>query len=227
VTISNQAIAGVLTSGERISRITSAYDDWVVRAYVWGRFLILRDRFLDEIGQYLPQRGTVLDVGCGFGLFSLYYAGLSPQLRVHGLDLNPKRVAMAQAAARRLGLTNVEYEVKDARAFAAAREYQAAYMLDVVHHIARDEAKRLLSSIAETLPLGGVLILKDVDTHPAYKRWFTRALDWAMDPDARVNYWSAADLQDTLERIGFRVYRHKMNDVMPYPHVLYICSKTA
>ena len=102
-----------------------------------------------------------------------------------------------------------------------------ADMLDVVHHISRDEAKRLLTSIAETLPLGGVLILKDVDTHPAYKRWFTRALDWAMDPDARVNYWSAADLQDTLERIGFRVYRHKMNDVMPYPHVLYICSRTA
>ena len=223
--VTDQAWTGVLSPAQRISRITSVYDDWIVRAYVWGRFLILRDRFLDEIGQYLPQRGTVLDVGCGFGLFSLYYASACPQLHIHGLDLNPRRVSTATAAAERLGLTNVNYEVKDARAFAVEREYQAAYMLDVIHHIGRDEAQRLLTSIAESLPIGGVLIVKDVDTRPTYKRLFTRALDWAMDPSANVNYWSAGDLQVLLQQIGFRVYRHQMNDVMPYPHVLFICAK--
>ena len=56
-------------------------------------------RFLDEIGQYLPERGRVLDLGCGFGLFSLYYASVYPGLRVEGLDRNPRRIAMAQAVA--------------------------------------------------------------------------------------------------------------------------------
>ena len=28
-----------------------------------------------------------------------------------------------------------------------------------------------------------------------------------------------------LERVGFRVYRHLMVDVLPYPHVLYICTR--
>ena len=31
-------------------------------------------RFLEEIEQYLPDHGTILDLGCGFGLFSLYIA---------------------------------------------------------------------------------------------------------------------------------------------------------
>ena len=67
-----------------IRSVIRAYDDPIVRAYCWGRFWILRQRFLDEIGQYLPARDRVLDLGCGFGLFSLYYASAHPALTVEG-----------------------------------------------------------------------------------------------------------------------------------------------
>ena len=40
-----------------VKRIIRAYDDPIVRAYCWARFGILRQRFLDEIGQYLPDEG--------------------------------------------------------------------------------------------------------------------------------------------------------------------------
>jgi hypothetical protein len=40
-----------------------------------------------------------------------------------------------------------------------------------------------------------------------------------------VHYWSAERLATTLEQIGFRVRRHLMVDVLPYPHVLYVCQK--
>jgi len=96
---------------EAIRSVIRAYDDPVVRAYCWGRFWILRQRFLDEIGQYLPARGRVLDLGCGFGLFSLYYASAHPDLTLAGFDRNARRIAMARAAAGRLRLGNVRYEV--------------------------------------------------------------------------------------------------------------------
>ena len=83
-----------------ILSVIRAYDDWIVRAYCWGRFWILRQRFLDEVGQYLPRAGRVLDLGCGFGLFSLYYASVRPGLQIEGFDLNPRRIAMAREAAR-------------------------------------------------------------------------------------------------------------------------------
>src|SRR5262245_65621117 len=104
-------------SSALIPRIIRAYDDPIVRAYCWGRFWILRQRFLDEIGQYLPARGRVLDVGCGFGLFSLYFALVRPGLALEGLDRNARRIAMAGRAAQRLGLGNVRYAVGDATAF--------------------------------------------------------------------------------------------------------------
>src|SRR5688572_32872098 len=102
---------------DTVRRIIRAYDDPIVRAYCWVRFWILRQRFLDEIGQYLPESGPVLDIGCGFGLFSLYYAATSPRRFLRGLDVNARRIALARRAALRLGLDNVVYEEADAREF--------------------------------------------------------------------------------------------------------------
>ena len=214
---------------EAIRSVIRAYDDPIVRAYCWGRFWILRQRFLDEIGQYLPARGRVLDLGCGFGLFSLYYASAHPALTVEGFDRNPRRIEMARAAARRLGLGNVRYEVGDVMDYrggvGGGERFDAAYMLDIVHHIPPDTVRPLLEQLAKALPAGGRLLVKDVDSRPAWKRWFTHALDLAMDPRTPVHYWPAEELSDLLEDVGFRVHRHRMVDFIPYPHVLYIAER--
>ena len=138
-----------------IRSIVRAYDDPVVRAYCWARFLVLRQRFLEEIGQYLPPSGPVLDI---------------------------------------------------------------------VHHVPPVTVPPLLAQLRRCLAPGGLLLVKDVDTRPAPKRWFTWALDRLMAPRTPVCYWSAEELTAALERAGFGVRRHLMVDVLPYPHVLYICE---
>jgi SAM-dependent methyltransferase len=213
------------TRREAIARVVGAYDDWLIRAYSRARFLILRQRFLDEIGQYLPESGDVLDLGCGFGLFSLYYAQLRPSLRLHGVDLDTRRIGIAREAGRRLGLTNVEYAVGDARTFRAHHTYAGAYMLDIVHHVEPAAVPPLLAELHAALLPGASLLVKDVDRYPAYKRWFTHALDVLVSPGHPPHYWAADLLQVELEGAGFRVHRHLMVDFLPYPHVLYVCRK--
>ena len=208
-----------------VKRIIRAYDDPIVRAYCWARFGILRQRFLDEIGQYLPEAGPVLDIGCGFGLFSLYYAATGPRRFVRGLDVSGGRIALARRAAGRLGLDNVSYEEGDARDFKGDGEVSAAYMLDIVHHVPPASVPPLLRALRRALPAGGRLLVKDVDTHPAPKRWFTWALDRLMSPRTPVRYWSGEELASALRAAGFETRRHAMLDFLPYPHVLYICAK--
>ena len=210
---------------DAIRRIVRAYDDRVVRAYCWARFAILRQRFLDEIGQYLPDTGSVLDIGCGFGLFSLYYAATGPGRLVRGIDVDHRRIGMARRAATRLALDNVVYEEGDARHFKGDTEVTAAYMLDIVHHVPPATVPSLFRQLHRAVTPGGVLLVKDVDTRPAPKRWFTWTLDKAMDPRAPVRYWPAEELTAALEAAGFRVRRHLMVDVLPYPHVLYVCAR--
>jgi SAM-dependent methyltransferase len=212
---------------DAIRDVIRAYDDPLVRAYCWARFWILRQRFLDEIGQYLPTSGLVLDIGCGFGLFSLYYASMEPGRLLRGIDLNPRRIAMARRAAARLGVGNVTYEEGDAREFTVDSDMAAAYMLDIVHHIPPATVRPLLGQLHHGLRAGGYLLVKDVDTHPAPKRWFTWILDRVMAPGTLVHYWPAETLASALEETGFRVRRHLMVDFLPYPHILYVCEKPA
>ena len=209
---------------DTLRKIVRSYDDPIVRAYCWARFAIMRQRFLDEIGQYLPEEGPVLDIGCGFGLFSLYYAATGPRRFVQGVDINARRIALARRAARRLGLDNVAYAEGDARDFKGAGELSGAYMLDIVHHVPPQTIAPMFRRLRGSLVPGARLLVKDVDTRPAPKRWFTWTLDKAMAPGVPVHYWSADDLQATLEASGFRVHRHLMVDLLPYPHVLYVAE---
>jgi len=210
-----------------ISRIIAAYDRPVIRWYCWIRFWILRQRFLDEIGQYLPHSGRILDVGCGFGLFSQYYATLRPNLEIVGIDLDERRIAVADTAADRLALRNVSYRVGNAAQLEPQGQLDGAYMLDIVHHIPPGAVQALIQTLYASLLPGARLIVKDVERTPAYKRWFTYVLDKFVDYRAPVTYWDRADLISVFEAVGFEVTSHAMVDYLPYPHVVYICRKSA
>lgn len=194
-----------------------------MRAYCWGRFQILRQRFLEEVGQYLPVKGDILDVGCGFGLFSLYYAASHPERTIHGFDLNPKRIEMAQKSAERLGLKNVSFHAENAVNWRGAETFDAAYMLDIVHHVPRSAVDGLLTELRSKMSPQGVLVIKDVADKPAYKAFFTWALDKAMDFKTPVHYWSMDELTALLRGKKLQVFAHQMVDFLPYPHVIYVC----
>lgn len=214
-------------TGPRLEPIIDSYASLIVRLYVRGRFHILRTRFLNEIGQYMPANGRVLDVGCGFGLFALYFAKLRPGMSIEGFDYNERRIHDANDAASKLGIENARFRCGDATKVSVNGSYDAVYMLDIVHHVPRDAVPPLISAIRRHLKPGGRLLIKDVADKPAYKRWFTWALDKAMDPKTPVSYWDPADLKALLETHGFTVYTHAMVDYMPYPHVLYVCQANA
>jgi len=208
-----------------IAEIINVYDSKIVRAYCWARFKIMHQRFLDEIGQYLPQTGQILDMGCGFGLFSLYYARKFPGLSILGIDVQEKRIQMARRAAMLLSLSNVSYEIADAATYEYSAHLDGAYMLDIVHHISPAQVVTLIKKISSLLNLGSRLIIKDVKTDPAYKLWFTYLLDKLVDPRSDLNYWKEKDMVELLSRSGFEVFRHSMVDILPYSHILYICQK--
>ncbi len=213
-------------SKNTISRIVASYDDFITRLYSRIRFTILRQPFLEEIGQYLPEKGRVLDFGCGFGLFSLYYASLGRERQLTGIDLNPGRIERARSSARKLGLDNVRYEVGDVLVWQPEAPFDAIYMLDVIHHLPAAMVPEFLEKIRSFLAPGGILVVKDVADRPYFKMLFTLILDRLMVGMEPIRYWPPAELRAQLQRLGFEVFRHRMTDILPYPHILYVCRQT-
>ncbi|MBI5304062.1 MAG: class I SAM-dependent methyltransferase [Chloroflexi bacterium] len=207
------------------SRIIAAYSG-VIRAYAFIRFKIIHLRFLEEIEQYLPDHGTILDLGCGFGLFSLYIAARKPHAHIVGVDVNPTRLQIARAAAQKLGIVNVTYEHRDLRAWRPHAAIAGAYSLDVFHHIPVASGDALLRELFVRLEPGGRFLLKDIDTQPRAMLWFTYWLDVLMSPRDDFFYRSASVWQQEIGGIGFAPVRvHYLWDILPYPHILVICDK--
>jgi 2-polyprenyl-3-methyl-5-hydroxy-6-metoxy-1,4-benzoquinol methylase len=208
---------------QAIDRIIKSYDWGIIRLYSRIRFSILRQPFLEEIGQYLPQNGRILDLGCGFGLFSLYFALTAPGRSIVGIELDRRRVEYARASAKRLGLTNARYECGDAVGWRSNEVFDAIYLLDLIHHLPVEDVPGFLEVIRSRLRPGGILLVKDVSDKPAYKRLFTLFLDRLMVNKDPIRYWPPQELANLLEKLGFEVTRHQMKDFLPFPHVLYIC----
>ena len=57
--------------------------------------------------KYLPENGTVLDVGSGGGMPALPFAIVRPDLKIVALDATAKKTAYIASAAEHLGLKNV------------------------------------------------------------------------------------------------------------------------
>lgn len=213
------------SSAARVRRIIGAYDSLLVRLYCLVRFRIVRTRFLQELVQYLPRQGRVAELGCGFGLFGLYFAMERPGLDIVGFDIDESRIALASRARKRLGVENIRFSVGDACESPLTGQLDAAYLLDVVHHIPPDSARALLADVHGRLVPGGVVLIKDVDVRPRWKMWFTWLLDVIMTGGERPDYWSADDMAAMLDATGFEVFRHSLVDSLPYPHVLYVARK--
>ena len=209
---------------EIIHRINKGYSHWVTKCYVFIRFIIIRINILSLIESYLPKTGKFLDIGCGFGLFSLFFKLESQDRHIIGVDINGARIEQAIQAARSLGLDHIHFLCKDITHFELT-DVDAIIVLDLLHHISPIDKWRLLESCYQKLNPGGVLIVKDVTTTPLWKYLFNYFLDLLVVGREPVYYLHHQDFEIMLQRIGFRVSLQRIDDLLPYPHIVLVCRK--
>lgn len=205
-----------------LRRIVDAYDSPLIRGYSKVRFTIININILHILALCIRERRRVLDLGCGFGLFGCYFSAIYPDIVYHGYDLNAERVAMANRAARRLGLTNATFFQGDARTLQPEGEFDAILMIDLMHHLEDSVKHKLLDVCALHLAPGGRLILKEITTHPPHELAFTWALDALMTRSFDMWYWGEEQFHATLRRHFERVDILPIADWLPYPHVVYL-----
>jgi len=198
----------------------------IERAYATVRFTILRSKLLSVMDLLLPEEGRILDVGCGFGLFAAYFGQTQPRRTIVGVDHNARRIELAKRVARKLELEH-EFIAGDARDAHVLGPFDAAYVLDVMHHIPRDDQHALLVRLRDLLAPGGVLVLKDITTEPRFGLKFTEILDRLMVGwNEPLAYRHHREWGEMLTALGFRVRAVRVPDVLPYPHVVIAARKT-
>ena len=195
----------------------------VERAYALARFTILRSKLLTLMSLMLPEEGRILDVGCGFGLFSGYFSLVGSRRRITGVDPNARRVEMARNVARSLGLKDNQYLVGTVGTVPLTGPYDGIFMLDVLHHVPRESQLELLESLKNLLAPSGVLIIKDITTDSPFKLKFTELLDRVMAGwNEPLAYRHHREWASILRGMGFKVRIVRVPDILPYPHIVIV-----
>lgn len=218
-------VALPLDRRELLNRIVDAYESPIIRAYSRARFTIININILHILGLCIRDKHRILDVGCGFGLFGCYFASLYPGLSYHGIDIDAERINQARSVAARLGLRNATFQIGDAVDLTLLGTFDAALMIDLMHHLGDAAKRRLIDECVRHLASDGRLIVKDVTTHPPLKLAFTWALDVLMTRGFDMWYWDETTFLATLNGYFAEVDTLPITDWMPYPHIVYLCEQ--
>lgn len=107
------------------------------------------------------KRGIdVLDVGCGCGRALNKMAKTFPNSRFKGYDISEEAIARATAEAQSLGLTNIQFQVKDAATLTEIEEYDLILTFDAIHDQAKPDV--VLRGIYNALRPEGTYLMQDI-----------------------------------------------------------------
>ena len=183
---------------------------WVMRRFrrlsafprMFARFKMRLDPMFPRLGDFLPEQGTVLDIGCGFGVAAAWMLARSDKLRVVAIEPDEDRVTTARFVLGDRGTVTEGSAPDDLPTVSAA----AVVCLDVIHHLDDAGLAATLAQVRACLVPGGQLVLRV--TVPAagrvpYFRWFeTRRLSLAR---LAPHYRTRAAVEQAMVAAGLRV----------------------
>ena len=144
---------------------------------------------------------TILDAGCGSGVFSYELAKRHPEAKVTGVELEPELVARANEIAKRAHLANCTFQQGDVTKLDFEDEFDLVVSVDNFEHVEDDIAA--MRTLLHALRPGGRLVAHT----PGYeRRWILlrRRVNFDVPGHVRPGY-RAEDLVAKLRDAGFQV----------------------
>lgn len=92
-------------------------------------------RMADLASPYLQHVSSAIDIGCGPGEITSILAKRHPQVSFLGIDHSVAAINRANDLAKRLGITNVNFEVWNIEEYSPQKEFDMALLFDSFHHL--------------------------------------------------------------------------------------------
>ena len=165
-----------------------------------------------DVMEQVPAGASVLDVGCGAGLFLLL---LGQQGRIQdalGFDVSVPAIEAANRAARKAGLSSsLSFQVRSIEEGIPAGHWNVVTSVDVLHHVPAAHQRSFVASLCDRVPPGGRLIIKDMVARPRWRAFANQMHDLVM---ARqwVHQLGPETVDAWIQGQGLRrIYRSRLN----------------
>jgi len=176
----------------------------------------------EEIERHVPKEGTVVDIGCGYGLLANFMTLKSSKRNVTGIDLSVGRIGVAQKTTD--NRKRIQFKLMNVLDLQLGK-YSTVVMSDFLHHLDYESQEELLVCCYQRLPPRGFLIIEEVDDRPLWKYWFNIIVDRILNLGEGIFFRNYREFQELLQRIGFEVKTKKAHKGIPLSDILFICRK--
>ena len=212
---------------ERIRFVNRSFAECAQFDRGFVRWKMRLDRIFSLLAGEDLGKGTVVDLGCGYGMALIFVAFGDRGRRLAGCDLNAHRIAVAQQALRAF---NAEVSVQDVRDFALPPA-GLILILDVLQYLPAEEQIALLKRCCAALQPGGRLIFRVHDRERGLRTVLTLGLDRllfsAERVGARPTILSAAQYRAALQEAGMQVEERRFRNRLPLAHILFLARRPA
>lgn len=210
---------------ERVRFVNGRFAQCSRKAREFVRWKLRLDRIFEFLAAENLGSGTVLDLGCGYGIALCFAAFGDNRRRLVGCDLDANRIAAARQA---LGNLNAEVTVADIRQF----ELPPAgliLILDVLQYLSAAEQAALLKRCCSALAPGGILVFRVHDGERGLRSAISMAFErliFAFEGNGfRPRILSIAGYRGALENAGMQLEERRFQNRLPLTHILFIARK--
>lgn len=130
-----------------------------------------------EVEELIPVSGTVVDLGCGEGIFSNYIGLASKPRKVIGIEIDKNRIKIADH-----GISNVNFMNADATKIDLPKS-DVIILFQMLHHLSTYEAQEdLIEKCIKSLNKEGKILIDEIRVDYTLKYWLTWIADHFLVP---------------------------------------------
>lgn len=117
------------------------------------------DPLFAAVDRVAPRQGSILDLGCGYGLVAHWLTLAEPGRSVLGVDHDADKLRVAKAVADAAARTRFEH--RDLLQWTDYPACDAVLLCDVLHYFPVEQKRAILQRAFQALRSGGCLVLRD------------------------------------------------------------------
>jgi SAM-dependent methyltransferase len=149
----------------------------------------------------VPPGASVLDVGCGAGLFLALLSGVVPELVGVGFDHSGLAIKTAARMAEEVKKAGLSADLTFVRLGTAepwpSGTFDVVSLVDVLHHVPPAHQKGVFERATKSVKPNGILLYKDMADHPVFQAGMNRLHDLILArqwihyvPIRRIEEWA-------------------------------------
>lgn len=116
------------------------------------------EKYYAPFHQLLPPKGSILDLGCGYGFLCYMLQFLSAERTITGVDYDDEKIEVAEHGY--LKTDRLKFYCADVTTFGLTN-YDGIVISDVLHYLPYDVQEALLERCIDALNPGGMLLIRE------------------------------------------------------------------